>query len=59
MHTYVLILTDDSNTKLNKDLEDDFEIRRLCSESIYNQDNRQTFVKADEFYDLLLLELDR
>ncbi|CAG8639197.1 12015_t:CDS:2 [Racocetra fulgida] len=40
---------------LNKDLDDDVEIRRLWSESIYNQDYQQTFVKTDEFYDFIII----
>ncbi|CAG8838113.1 4890_t:CDS:1, partial [Racocetra persica] len=36
-------------------LDDDVEIRRLWTESIYSQDLQQTFVKTDEFYDFIII----
>ncbi|RHZ85265.1 hypothetical protein Glove_67g129 [Diversispora epigaea] len=41
---------DDSNN-----LEDDAEIRKLWSESIYNRDRQQPFDDDDEFYDFIIV----
>jgi hypothetical protein len=48
------MLIADSNTKLNKDLEEDAEIRRLWSESIFIRDNKPSLDELCNFVDSIL-----
>ena len=44
-----------SETKLDKKLKDDAEIRNLWSESIHHRNQQQTFKKTNEFYDFIIV----